>query len=1357
MGDPARQAIASLRGYDYQIWRSVEAWMRLAKGQTLYLECAEDFDLVDDRGAESTQVKNSAKDISLGSSDVREAIENFWLLRERNPDRSALSMRFLTRGGIRFEKSKPFGREKGIEVWRLAAAGDDAAAPAVGRFFKAPFKTPALNEFLATASAAELRDQLLAHIHWITDEPDTEAVRLSVERLAVQLGSVRNITATASVAAVDGLLARCRETAAQSSPHLRSLTIEDKLVAFEAKTSLSVPMTHVALARLGNSLYSTGGGAVTSGAITFDPANLGIGPPPLPASTLPRLPLVEAIAQSLRAGHTVLIVGSEGRGKTTLANLVSRALDGADFWLDLSSLELSSLSATLERLLVQIRGVATRQVIVLDDVPVANGMEQGFWTRLSAVIGECSARSHVLLLTAQGVHPEAVDPRVRTAAIALHDVPDLSREEIAEFVASLGCPEPLRSSWAATILAQTGGGHPKLVHLRGLELRDEGWPAPSAATLATPPRSVEEAKRYARQEAARTLPDQDRELLYALSLALVPLDREAVLAIGYELANLAAPGDALDRLAGRWIELQGSAGYRVTALLTAQAVSAWPKAKIEQAHACLFDTIIRRRAISVDQALPMFMHAFQSADDGRFAHCLTGLASEDGKSRDIVYERIAPILFIARGKAASALSRFSARSLVLLKLLQFRVAQQQDLNQLTEIAHEWSEEIARLPDGQMRDGSRLLKAFLVGSATEGFFPASMLIEALEELVRLEHMIPASARSQGLPVDLSVGGREGAGDMIAALFMFMQARCDSIDFQDELLSALENADPAARSRMLKAFDIPFVRQNHLFVDRPWLAEAKRETPRWDFAVATLRRMIELATAWNCAALGAPAARVLALIYDEHLDNHDEAIACLRDATARFGEAPLLIAQEGNALFQRKRYKDALELWKKSLWRSGSPIDDRVRDPYSLRKAGIAAGLIGDYESASDWFEETGDLAREKEMRATAGGAWFDAAYCAFKNGAWPRTVALAYAGLDAFRNDFDPSDEFALFATKKLGGHILFWMLAQLRTSFVEDPAQPVLGQCSNPDRDKGIAELPSNSFDLSGAMLAEIASLLGVSSAETIALRAHIQETKIPAASYQYWSFRCNEAVESGQFEELAEMLMGLHRAHWASLAQRQSGASPLAAYTAPIEELDRTATLSAEAAFVAALWLRDLDGGSPQSLAARWAEKFSQSPDGKHLEAEAERALLAFSVDWQSARAVFFDRNAEFLARLGAVCRLLVGSSRDPALTARCQSVALLWLLQSAGRLTFDGMLAPIARHFAKMWRQHLSTPALLISPRIALPLLRDVTESKPNAPEQIMKLFDAAEIATGVAANGELRNELRKAMRAHAARIPW
>lgn len=128
------------------------------------------------------------------------------------------------------------------------------------------------------------------------------------------------------------------------------------------------------------------------------------------------------------------------------------------------------------------------------------------------------------------------------------------------------------------------------------------------------------------------------------------------------------------------------------------------------------------------------------------------------------------------------------------------------------------------------------------------------------------------------------------------------------------------------------------------------------------------------------------------------------------------------------------------------------------------------------------------------------------------------------------------------------------------------------------------------------------------------------------------------------------------------------------------------------------------------------------QEPDGRHLHAEAQRALSAFAIDGQMAKTIFFNRNAGFVDRLGAAFRLLVGFNREPAMTTRCQGVALTWLLKSGGQLTFDAMLPPIARHFASMWRQHGSTPALLKSPRIVLPLLHDAIESATNAPEQLL-----------------------------------
>ena len=55
--DPKRQAHNSLRGYLYQIWHSVNAWLDLNEDEILYLEGAEDFDTVSDDTATAVQVK----------------------------------------------------------------------------------------------------------------------------------------------------------------------------------------------------------------------------------------------------------------------------------------------------------------------------------------------------------------------------------------------------------------------------------------------------------------------------------------------------------------------------------------------------------------------------------------------------------------------------------------------------------------------------------------------------------------------------------------------------------------------------------------------------------------------------------------------------------------------------------------------------------------------------------------------------------------------------------------------------------------------------------------------------------------------------------------------------------------------------------------------------------------------------------------------------------------------------------------------------------------------------------------------------------------------------------------------------
>ena len=96
-GDKQRQAIASIRGYVYQAYQSVLAWMRLGEQDMLFLEGAEDFDVHSADGVTATQVKDTAGSgtITLRSSDAVAAINNLWSHKQNNLEKT-ISLRFLT-------------------------------------------------------------------------------------------------------------------------------------------------------------------------------------------------------------------------------------------------------------------------------------------------------------------------------------------------------------------------------------------------------------------------------------------------------------------------------------------------------------------------------------------------------------------------------------------------------------------------------------------------------------------------------------------------------------------------------------------------------------------------------------------------------------------------------------------------------------------------------------------------------------------------------------------------------------------------------------------------------------------------------------------------------------------------------------------------------------------------------------------------------------------------------------------------------------------------------------------------------------------------------------------------------------
>ena len=133
--DPRRQASNQLRGYLYQIWHSVNAWLDLTEGEILYLEGAEDFDRVSDDTATAVQVKDTKHKITLRSQEVNDAINHYWELRTNHLDRN-VKFRFLTRSQIGVEQGNPFGEgQPGLQVWSRCS-GDEAAITKISKFLR---------------------------------------------------------------------------------------------------------------------------------------------------------------------------------------------------------------------------------------------------------------------------------------------------------------------------------------------------------------------------------------------------------------------------------------------------------------------------------------------------------------------------------------------------------------------------------------------------------------------------------------------------------------------------------------------------------------------------------------------------------------------------------------------------------------------------------------------------------------------------------------------------------------------------------------------------------------------------------------------------------------------------------------------------------------------------------------------------------------------------------------------------------------------------------------------------------------------------------------------------------------------
>lgn len=1047
-GDTARQAVAALRGYGYQLYASGLAWLGLSDGELLYLEVAEDYAIASREAMAGTQVKATSGSITLQSADVRTAIDAYVDLVARNPGR-IVSLHYLTTATIGLERRKDqrIAGESALRYWRQAAAGADVAP--LRAVLKDLDLKPATKTYIASLSDAALRREFLARIHWSCGAPGLDDVRADLGAGLIEyVASARRLSSQVGKAVLPAVVERLLITAVSAGP--RQLRRADLLALIDETAMVAVPIEKLATAFQG----SAGTGAFSRPSLLVASAEL-----PLPTILAPRSLLVTALDEARRRAGLVFATGATGLGKSLLARVVAAQSDGHWATVDFRNLSPADISARLQLLLGELAASPTTSII-LDDLNEID--DPAIRDLLLRVLAGLRRRDATAIITSFRAPTAATLHQLSPAATPVVEIPYLSEEEVADLVALTGG----EAKFAGPVYRATSRGHPQLTMAALLHLSAANWSRASLAAVLGGELHTElgAERRAVRQRLVAAMPAKAQLLLFRASMIEGNFDRALAMALGSLSPSVSLAGLVLDRLVGPWIEPMRRDRLRVSPLLEGAAQDVFSTDECRAIHHCIADTKMRSGDLSVFDAGMMLHHALRSEDGTLVAAFAHSVVTCNAETLDIIAPFVgelqsfpSDVPIFPQDLAASAMLRL-AQLLALLPYGSASAAQQC-----------WGaleRECGDVKGETLFEGLALSKLLLHPRAGE-LFP-----DWIELLLRFDGLTESDARLAAAGSNFQ--SKAGGNPHVSGVLLAGQMRniCTVAGFRI-LIERLDREESALRERFMSSFQ-PGRGDLSILVNHGWLKESKTEGFDWEAAASDYAVCADIAMRWPNPGLAARCAIAQAVCLDENGDDAERAFACLSDAEARFGFDIALVRSRARIHWRRRDHAEALPLLTAAAEQGGQDPIERV---YIAREAGISAAELGDWAAAQNWFDRAQTIASSLTLpavRAMAVGLLADTAHAACRAG-HPDVAIVKLRDALVSLPSLDPEGTLGEAHCHRVVRHAMLWLFKEL-TGRLSDEEQEVPyspGCASNPDPLDAIRSHPVIALDLAFYFLAE--------------------------------------------------------------------------------------------------------------------------------------------------------------------------------------------------------------------------------------------------------------------------------------------
>jgi hypothetical protein len=921
-----RDAYSTIRGFVYQVDLTIRRWMDLGDDQHLELERGEDIDLVnraitattvEETGRLLEQVKHREQNVTLRNPAALEALANAV---EHLSTNTGLDLRFCytTNAWVGTERPCPFPNgTAGISLWERVRQGQLTgsaladATKALALFLSQAACPDGLDasvwtRFKQVVNAADLTDftALVARFEWSTSATGATALTPEIMGLLTQ----RSLAADTLEA--EQLYQRLflfifkrlcqpgvkRLTRAELREQLAAATLSasdhamlSRLTQCFSIVKLKVDELEAALTSVSDDvreLARTQGVHATllRGTLTID-----LAPPPVLARCSQRDGVVGQLVGHLGRSVWTALTGASDTGKSQLAVLLIARVGNLAGWVRFGhDMEPAAASATLDGAVGSMCGegrpesasgwyqgackkLGCGKIIVLDDLPRMNGTDP-LTQRLLLLASACKVAGVRIVSTSHHQLPAKLVSGLGQTEFSFLPVPMLTETEVRETLAAYEAPEPILTSGAPRLIYVSSGGHPLLVSLAADYLRDRDWRFTTEEVEGL--LAGEHAESITDEVLSRimdSLADQQRELLYRLTLPVGAFVLDVVTALAQVTPAVDRPREQLNKLLGAWVQRDAERHFIVSPLVKGVSSEALPVDTQKGCHLSLAELIVGE-TMSIYEAQQAINH-FCAAEAFDRAGSLFLYLLDEART-------------LEAGKDIGLLDRMWAES-PLPDGMDFNVRLLARGLQLVVLP-----KYNRSIDFVLSDLDRLMAA-----ATEAHSHAITGVAVLASVYLASSDPDRTLRYIGRALLMSDAVQDGGevtflaeGRRLDDVLWFVVPHLVTAGRLDRWLTILEGLPPDRRQRLLSGED-SFL-GCIVVADRLRMDEAGKPVPlrQWGGVLAAAENLRQRARAMGSGTLEGAAIRTLLSIHGEHLRQLDNGVATATEALGRLDKEP-----------------------------------------------------------------------------------------------------------------------------------------------------------------------------------------------------------------------------------------------------------------------------------------------------------------------------------------------------------------------------------------------------------------------------------------------------------------------------------